>query len=280
MTVRIGVVAPSNTIPGDLPARLDALLAGIDPARRPSLRFHPQCFETSGHFAGPDDLRAQAFIELANDPDLDVVWFGRGGYGSYRLIDAILPALGPAAMTKTYLGYSDAGALMAALYRARIGRVVHGPMPIDLNRQGGAAAVLRALDFLTGGRQGLEPGLDGPAAAFNITILAHLVGTPHLPDLSGHVLLLEEVAEPIYRIDRCLGQIMTAPALAGIAGIRLGRCSDIAANSPDFGQTEEEVAQYWCRRSGIPYLGRADIGHDLDNRIVPFGESASTKDSA
>jgi muramoyltetrapeptide carboxypeptidase len=56
-----------------------------------------------------------------------------------------------------------------------------------------------------------------------------------------------------------------------VAGIKLGRCSDITANEPDFGMNEEEVTRFWCEQSGIPWLGRADIGHDADNKIVPFG---------
>ncbi|MGZ9113325.1 MAG: LD-carboxypeptidase, partial [Brevundimonas sp.] len=56
-----------------------------------------------------------------------------------------------------------------------------------------------------------------------------------------------------------------------VAGIRLGRVSDIAYNEPDFGLTPEEIVRYWCQRSGIPYLGPADIGHDRENKVVPFG---------
>ena len=51
----------------------------------------------------------------------------------------------------------------------------------------------------------------------------------------------------------------------------LGRCNAVPKNEPDFGQTEEEVTRHWCTVSGIPYLGRAEIGHDVDNMIVPFG---------
>jgi muramoyltetrapeptide carboxypeptidase len=75
----------------------------------------------------------------------------------------------------------------------------------------------------------------------------------------------------MYRIDRSLFHLTSNPAIRGVAGIRLGRCSDIPPNDPDFGMNEEAVARYWCERSGIPWLGRADIGHDADNRIVPFG---------
>lgn len=272
--VRIGIVAPSCRIAPELCGKLAELSAALYPDRPPDIRFHPQCFESSGHFAGPDAVRARAFLDIANDDDFDVLWFGRGGYGSFRLIETVLPRLSATARRKIYLGYSDAGAMLGALYGAGIGRVAHGPMPADLNRSGGEAAVRRALAFLVeGSAAALEPAVTpGRAtAAFNITILSHLIGTPFLPDLSGHVLMLEEVSEHMYRIDRALGQITSAPALRRIAGLMLGRCSGIPANDPDFGQNEEEVARHWCARSGISYLGRADIGHDADNKVVPFG---------
>ena len=59
--------------------------------------------------------------------------------------------------------------------------------------------------------------------------------------------------------------------LTGIAGLRLGRLGDVPENDVPFGHDEEAIAQHWCARAGIPYLGRADIGHDVDNKIVPFG---------
>jgi len=239
---------------------------------RPDIRFHPQCFLSSGHFAGDDAVRADAFVDVANDPRVDAVWFARGGYGSFRLVETVLPRLGASANDKIFLGYSDVGALMGALYAAGIGRCAHGPMPVDLTRPGGESAVRRALAFLAGDAAAREPSVrHAPTAAFNITILAHLIGTPYLPDLSGHVLMLEEVSEPMYRIDRALGQIASVPSIRRAAGIMLGRCSEIVPNDPDFGRTEEEVARYWCDRAGIPYLGRADIGHDVDNKVVPFG---------
>ncbi len=272
--MKIGVVAPGGRLSPDIPEKLLALAAATFPDRRPDILFHPQCFVTSGHFAGDDAVRAGAFLEIANDAGIDAVWIARGGYGSFRLIEAVLPGLTAAARTKIYLGYSDAGALLGALYGAGVGRIAHGPMPADLGRNGGETAVRRALAFLIDGDTGaLEPSVvpGTPMAAFNITILAHLIGTPYLPDLAHHVLMLEEVAEAMYRIDRALGQIASAPALRQVAGIRLGRCVGVVANDPAFGHGEEEVARYWCERAGIPYLGRADIGHDVDNKVVPFG---------
>jgi muramoyltetrapeptide carboxypeptidase len=239
----------------------------------PELVFHPQCFEQSGHFAGDDAVRARAFLESANDDAFDAVWFARGGHGACRLAELIMPQLNRAARTKRYLGYSDVGFILAGLYRAGCAHVAHGPMPVDIIREGGAAAVLRSLAFLCGDRSGLEPHVSrgSKTAAFNITVLSHLLGTLLEPDLTGHVLMLEEVSEYMYRIDRALFHITSQPAIRRVEGIRLGRCSLIPPNEPDFGQDEEEVARHWCAVSGIPYLGRADVGHDAGNKIVPFG---------
>lgn len=271
--IKIGVVAPSCRVRPELPGRLLELAARLYPSRRPEIWFHPQCFEAEGHFAGPDAVRAQAFLDVANDESFDVLWFGRGGYGSFRLVEAVLAGLKPAAAGKIYLGYSDAGAMLGALYNAGIGRIAHGPMPSDLFRAGGEGAIARVLAFLTeGDRAALEPGIGAtPTACFNLTILSHLIGTPHLPDLSGHVLMIEDVSEAMYRIDRALGQVTSTPALRQLAGLMLGRCSDVPPNDPDFVLDEEAVARFWCQRSGIPYLGRADVGHDVGNKVVPFG---------
>jgi muramoyltetrapeptide carboxypeptidase len=270
--MKIGVVAPACRIEPATAEAIKALAARLYPAT--DILVHPQCHLSAGHFAGDDAARASAFLEMANDEGVDAVWFARGGYGSDRIALEVIPKLGPAARRKTYLGYSDMGFLLAGLYRAGIGRVAHGPHVQDLHRENGAAAVTRALRFLVeGSRDGLEPSAASGAktAAFNITILSHLIGTPLEPDLSGHILLLEEVSEPMYRIDRALFHITASATIRKAAGIKLGRCSAIPPNDPDFGQGDEEVMRHWCRVSGIPYLGRADIGHDADNKIVPFG---------
>jgi muramoyltetrapeptide carboxypeptidase len=102
-------------------------------------------------------------------------------------------------------------------------------------------------------------------------VLSHLLGTAIEPDLAGHVLMLEEVSEHSYRTDRALFHITASANVRRAAGIRFGRCSLVPENDPDFGETEEEIVRFWCERAGIPFLGAADIGHDADNKIVPFG---------
>lgn len=269
--MRIAVVAPSCPVLPDLPERVRALAEAHLGERAPEIVFHAQCFLSEGHFAGPDAARIDALVEVANDRHFDAVWFARGGYGACRVAEAALDRLGPEAGQKRYLGYSDAGFLLAGLYRRGIGTLAHGPLAADLNREGGRAAITRALDWLVTGEREAEAVPVPKRAAFNLTVLSQLLGTSLEPDLSGHILLIEEVAEYMYRIDRSLFHITSNPRIRTVAGLMLGRCSQIPENDPDFGKSEEEITRHWCAVSGIPYLGRADIGHDVDNKVVPFG---------
>ena len=265
--MKIAIVAPSCTLSRDA---ADLVLAAA--ARRDGceLVIHPQCFLSEGHFAGPDPVRLAALRDMMADPDIDALWFARGGYGSNRIVGAAVADLPEAARTKTYLGYSDAGFLLAAFHKAGL-TVAHGPMPQDALRDGGESAIERALDWLLQrSDSGLEGGLDGPAFAFNLTVLSNFLGTNVEPDFSGRELLIEDVGEHLYRTDRSMFHITSNAAVRKVRRLRLGRISDVLENIPDFASDEERIVIDWCERSGIPYGGRADIGHDAANRIVPF----------
>lgn len=268
MSKRIAICAPATPIAREQAEAVETLARAEFPELE--LAFHEQCFVQDGHFSGTDTVRLAAFVDCANDPASDAVWFAKGGYGSNRLLPDAIDQLGPAAREKTYLGYSDGGFLLGALYRARIGRQVHAPMAVDIRRQDGDAAVRRTLAWLAGDRGGLEPHLDDrPAAAFNLTTLAMLAGSRFMPSLEGHVLMVEEVAEHLYEIDRLFFHITAL--LPGLAGLRLGEVTDVPENDRPFGADAEDIARDWCTRARIPYLGRAEIGHSSANRIVPFG---------
>ena len=118
----------------------------------------------------------------------------------------------------------------------------------------------------------LEPGLKpgNRAMAFNLTVLSSLLGTSIEPDFSGAELLIEDVAEHEYRIDRAMFHVTGSKSIRRAKGIRMGRMTEIPENDPEFGSDAESIVQAWCERSGIPFLGRADIGHDAANRLVPF----------
>lgn len=270
--MKIGICAPSTPFTREDAARVTALAAASHPTAK--LLFHDQCFSEAGHFAGPDVERLEAFVEMANDPAFDAIWFVRGGYGACRIAGDAVAKLKIAARDKLYMGYSDQGNLLGALHRVGIGRLAHGPMPADIRREGGEAAIIRALDWIVHANpQSLEPHVQAGSAhaAFNLMTLAMMAGTPLMPDLKGHVLMIEEVSEYLYGFDRAFFHVTSHLEEAGLTGLRLGRVSDIPDNDRPFGESAEAIAKRWCRKSGIPYLGSADIGHDADNKVVPFG---------
>lgn len=266
--MKIAVVAPSCPLDQGAAEQLASIVARRGDC---TVEIHPQCFLSEGHFAGSDSDRLAVLREVMSRPDIDAVWFARGGYGSNRIAEAAIADLPGAAQGKSYIGYSDSGFLQAALHRAGL-RSVWAPMPQDLVRHGGEAAVARTLDWLVKAKKSaLEPGLDGPAMAFNLTVLSSLLGTALEPDFAGVELLIEDVGEHHYRLDRTMFHLTSSPNIRQVRQIRLGRVSDIPANHPEFGAEDEEIVAEWCERSRIVYAGRADIGHDVDNKVVPFG---------
>src|SRR6202167_510039 len=110
---KIGVVAPASRMSPEVATRVTALAERLYPDRTPEVVFHPQCFASHGHFAGDDATRAAAFLDIANDESFDALWFARGGYGSCRVAESIMPRLRQPSREKAYLGYSDAGSLLA-----------------------------------------------------------------------------------------------------------------------------------------------------------------------
>ena len=270
--MRIAVVAPSNALKREVADRVEAIVRERGDC---AVRFHPQCFLSDGHFAGSDEQRLSALREVMEDEAVDAVWFARGGYGSNRIAGAAVEALPKEALSKQFMGYSDTGFLLAAFHKAGL-CVAHGPMPQDVLREGGEAAIHRALDWLLNrDPAALEPELRQPAMAFNLTVLSKLLGTSLEPDFSGVELLIEEVSEYHYGIDRLMFHVTSSANVRKAARIRLGRVSDIRENDPAWGSDDRSIVADWCRRSGIEIGSPADIGHDSGNKVVPFGRSAS-----
>jgi len=102
-------------------------------------------------------------------------------------------------------------------------------------------------------------------------VLSNLLGTSLEPDLGGVDLLIEDVSEHLYRIDRTMFHVTGSANVRKAARVRLGRVGDVLPNDVEFGGDEHAIVVDWCARAGIEFGGRADIGHDARNRVVPFG---------
>jgi muramoyltetrapeptide carboxypeptidase len=272
--IRVGIVAPARRLTEATALAVQTLAArsGLPI----ELVIHPQCHLEFGHFAGDDSARLTAFLEMANDPEIDAIWFARGGYGAARLLDGLSGKLTNSALDKVYLGYSDIGFLFAGLMAMGCRFCAHGPLVGDIDRVGGEAAALRALTFLSRtDASGLAPGLDGghPNLAFNLTVLRSLIGTSFEPPKQTNAALwLEDVAEYTYATDRSMFQLTSSSWFrSSVAHVHIGRFSLVPENEVQFHMGSPEAVAAWCASRGVKSHKGADIGHDSDNKIVPFG---------
>lgn len=239
-----------------------------------------------GHLAGDDRRRADELTALLRDPDVRAIVMARGGYGITRVLPLVDPAL-LAADPKPLVGFSDATALLAWAALARV-RPIHGPVVSqlgDLPDDDVAALVAALTDRRPPGRlpeplaaPAGTPAVAGPLVPANLKMLAHLVGTPWQLDAAGALVLVEEVGEKPYAIDRDLTQLGHAGVLAGARGAIVGglvRCRD--PNFPD-GTAEDAVAERLAA-AGLAAWWGAPVGHGARNRAVPFGARAEVDEA-
>lgn len=231
------------------------------------------------YLAADDDTRLAQLVAALRDPDTAAVWVSRGGYGLTRL----LPRLPDDLPNKPIIGFSDVTALFAALWRRPGARLVHGPvlhsLPItDAPSKAHLWDVLagRPTTPLTG--ETLAPGrAGGVLIGGNLAVLAALCGTPWQLDTTGAILVLEDVGEAPYRIDRLLVQIAQAGLLRGVAGVALGRFESCA---PPAGATWtlRDVLVEALAPLGVPVVAELPIGHGAANHAFPWGARAEIGD--
>ena len=280
----VRVVAPSSPFePAALEKGLEVLSGrlGLRPRMRNDL------VARRGYLAGDDARRADEWREAVADPEARAIFCARGGYGAMR----ILPAVDPApllARPRALVGFSDITAIHAVLNRAGLA-TVHGPVVTQLGRApddavrhleavlfGGAprpnAWEVPALGAGLVAARTIRPGrASGPLLGGTLTILAHLAGTPFAPSLEGAILLLEDVGEKPYRIDRCLTQLRLAGALDGLAALAIGQLT----SCDDAGVLAADIVREAALALGVPAIEGLPVGHDDANFAVPLGARAT-----
>jgi muramoyltetrapeptide carboxypeptidase len=271
------VVAPSGCPARD---RYQAGLAILAKRYRIVYAHAPLSLEARPHpyLAAGDASRADELNQVLRDPEVEAIFAARGGYGASR----ILPLLdGDAFLRRRPLlcGFSDITALHG--WAARLGvPTVHGPVVTQLASL--PEAELGSLYDLLEGRalpaledlEAVAPGrARGPLLGGNLSILAHLCGTPYLPDLAGALLLLEEIGEQPYRIDRMLAQLELAGVLADLAGVIVGSlCACEAPQGPEaVPWTGRQVVLDRLRGLGVPVAIGAPVGHADHNLALLLG---------
>jgi muramoyltetrapeptide carboxypeptidase len=278
-------VAPSGCPPAE---HLDACIAYLEErGYRVSLGRH--LYDRHHYLAGRDADRAADLMEAFLDPGVRAIFCARGGYGSGRLLDR-LDYGRIAAHPKIVVGFSDTTALHLALYgRAGLvgftGALASMDLRTDHRDPFTEASLWRAVTSTDPlGRvpadaasvQVLRPGrAAGPLVGGCLSLLCSLLGTPYQPPLQGAVLLLEDVSEYPYRLDRMLNQLRLAGILSQAAGLVLGQFKDcFTPEEMEHSPPLEEMVLDLTEGLDIPVLAHFPYGHFARRLVLPLGVQA------
>lgn len=281
---RVALVAPAGPLDGA--ADLERAIANAHSfGWEPDVA--PHAMARAGYFAGTDAERLADINRAFADDRVDGVWCIRGGYGAMRLLDGIDYA-SLRRRPKALIGYSDITALHAALGQRCELVSFHGPTGraelSDFSRDSLARAVVTGGDpcGLAAGAETLVPGTArGRLAGGNLALLASLCGTAYAPPLDGAILVLEDVNEAVYRIDRMLVQLRLAGLLARCAALVFGSFTNADEEEGTGGaRTLAEVLREAAHEVGVPCIAGAPVGHIADQWTLPLGAVAELDASA
>src|SRR5215472_2193735 len=266
---RVAVIAPASAFDR---ASFENGLALI--AARYDVHYQPAIFERHRYLAGSDSRRLGELTGALLDPAIRAVFCARGGYGATRLLTA-LAAVGPAP-PKPLVGFSDITALHLWL-QSRGVVSIHGPVLTQLGLLP-AETRQRLFHLLESpapapplrGRDTFAPGAaEGPLLGGTLSVVTRLLGTPHLPSLEGAILLLEDVGERPYRLDRMWTHLELAGVFRQVRGIALGSFTGCEEKDADYGA--DDVLRELAQATGLPCAAGFPIGHGAENEPVPLG---------
>ena len=237
--------------------------------------------ERDGYLAGADAHRLSDLNRFASDPSVDAIWCIRGGYGAMHLLDGINYEAFKR-RPRALIGFSDITALHAAIGQRAELVTYHGPTArgelTDMTRSsfheamklpaGASYHVGGPMTTLVGGRA------RGRLVGGNLALVSALVGTPYAWDLDGAVLVLEDVLEAVYRIERMLTQLHLSGALARVAGIAFGQFTEIPDDPANAERGLDRVLREFAERIGKPCVTNFPIGHVPDHVTLPLGATA------
>ncbi|MCB1059245.1 MAG: LD-carboxypeptidase [Calditrichaeota bacterium] len=277
----IGICAPAG------PVKREKLESGV--AKLRSLGFivklSPSVFEKHGFLSATDDVRLSELHGMFTDPEVDSVWCARGGVGTSRLLTKLDSNL-VANSGKTFLGFSDVTALQWQLWSKNEFVSFTGPLSVEFDgslSQESEEFSFRMLSgepprnwlaaFPNNKLEILRPGarkIIAPLMPGNLTMITTLLGTPWMPDVRGHILVIEDIAEPPYRVDRLLFHLKNAGILRNLAALILG----------DFGWEENDDESRERLRESVldaasgtsyPVIAGFPYGHGATRITLPVG---------
>ncbi len=287
---RVALIAPAGPL-GDE----SELEVAVGNAR--SLGWQPQvgksALERDGYFAGADALRLRDLLEALNDPDIDGIWCLRGGYGAARLLPHVpIDLVSRRAMP--LIGYSDITALHALWQHAGV-QSFHAPTArekfTDFSRESFVRVIVgdgrqrnnnitntvnNGTSSYSAHPQTLIAGTaHGHLAGGNLAVITSLCGTPWAMNFDDAIVVLEDINESAYRIDRMLLQLRLSGAFRQCAGFLFGQFSECFSDDDNDADIILNILRECAEECGVPAVAGAPVGHVDNQWTLPLGAQAA-----
>jgi muramoyltetrapeptide carboxypeptidase len=232
-------------------------------------------------FAGTDQERLEGLQEMINNKNIKAIFCSRGGYGVTRIIDQIdfNPLI---EYPKWIIGFSDISVLLNQAAQNNVASI-HGLMAFqfqDKKYKASLDSLKKALFEETCSipvqphRLDVQGLAKAPVVGGNLTMITNVLGTPSDFDTSGKILLIEEIEEYLYKIDRMMVHLKRAGKLKNLAGVIIGHMTDMMDNDIPFGREVYEIIHEHVGRLNIPVCFGFPSGHEPDHLAVQFGREA------
>lgn len=238
---------------------------------------HPQATARLHQAAGTAQEKADAFHDLFSNPDIKAIMGARGGNRAITLMDKIdwnVVKKNP----KIFMGYSDMTQLLHAIYKHTGLVTFHGPMFREMPNRKEYDQIMRLLSgekmrIPLSGVKILQGGeAQGKLFGGNLSVFQTLLGTPNLPDMTGGILILEDIGDHVSRYDRMLAHLKLSGALGQLSALVLGDFTDTKDDEErPFGFTLEDVVREHTAGLDIPIVMNAPFGHGEDLPCFPIG---------
>lgn len=273
---KIGLVSPAKSIqPEQVKAAVRVLQRwGLEPV------FGRHLFANYHQFAGKDADRAADIQEFLDDNSIKAILASRGGYGSNRIIDQ-LDFSNFKKNPKWVIGYSDITVFHSHIHQQFMVETLHATMPLnfpdDFSEDNSINTLKKALfgnlnEYKIGQCKVLRGGQAiAPLVGGNLSIINSLIGTPSELNTNGKILLIEDVGENLFRIDRMIQQMKRAGKLKNLKALLIGGFTNMEDNKIPYGQSAEEIIFEACKEYNYPVFSNIPVGHQQDNFAMYFG---------
>ena len=235
--------------------------------------------KSKNYFSGTDEDRCDELQAMLNDPGIDAILFGRGGYGLGRIIDQ-LDFSAVQERPKWIAGFSDITVIHARLNRLGIASI-HGPMAAAFKGTGHRNEFVQSLKAVLAGKKmnyTAEPHqynrtgkATGELVGGNLSLVAHLCGTPDALNTDGKILFLEDVGEYLYNVDRMLWQLKRNGLFNNLAGLVLGGFTDLKNTTRPFGKKIDDLLHELFAEFAFPVCYRFPVSHNKENVALKVG---------